>query len=87
MRKFRSLPAVFTLLAGFVASVIMIMRRYSLDDFIWILVCTMAGFYVVSLIACIFLNKFFVDADSDRLEELDSTEDLDIDNSESDEGM
>ena len=44
MNKFRNLPAVITLLAGFITSVIMILHRYSLVNFMWILVCTMLVF-------------------------------------------
>ena len=32
MRKFRNIPALVTLLAGFVSSVVMIIQKYSLVD-------------------------------------------------------
>lgn len=57
MNKFRNLPAVITLLAGFITSVIMILHRYSLVNFMWILVCTMLVFYVCGIIIRFALNK------------------------------
>ena len=38
MRKFRNIPALVTLLAGFVSSVVMIIQKYSLVHFLWVLV-------------------------------------------------
>lgn len=35
MRKFRNIPALVTLLAGFVSSVVMIIQKYSLVHFLW----------------------------------------------------
>ena len=43
MRKFRNIPALVTLLAGFVSSVVMIIQKYSLVHFLWVLVAVMAG--------------------------------------------
>ena len=57
MNKFRNLPAVITLLAGFITSVIMILHRYSLVNFMWILVCTMLVFYMCGVIIRFALNK------------------------------
>ena len=34
MRKFRNIPALVTLLAGFVSSVVMIIQKYSLVHFL-----------------------------------------------------
>ena len=39
MNKFRNVPAIITLLAGFITSVIMIKYRYTLVNFMWILIC------------------------------------------------
>ena len=41
MNKFRNVPAIITLLAGFITSVIMIKYRYTLVNFMWILICVM----------------------------------------------
>ena len=49
MRKFRNIPALVTLLAGFVSSVVMIIQKYSLVHFLWVLVAVMAGFYICLL--------------------------------------
>ena len=43
MRKFRNIPALVTLLAGFVSSVVMIIQKYSLVHFLWVLVAVVAG--------------------------------------------
>ena len=50
MKKFRNVPAIITLLAGFVTSVVMIVNKYSLKSFLWILVLVMAGFYISGII-------------------------------------
>ena len=50
MKKFRNVPAIITLLAGFVTSVVMIVNKYSLKPFLWILVLVMAGFYISGII-------------------------------------
>ena len=52
MNKFRNVPAIITLLAGFITSVIMIKYRYTLVNFMWILICVMLAFYI-----CGMLNK------------------------------
>ena len=46
MNKFRNVPAIITLLAGFITSVIMIKYRYTLVNFMWILICVMLAFYL-----------------------------------------
>ena len=57
MRKFRNIPALVTLLAGFVSSVVMIIQKYSLVHFLWVLVAVMAGFYMAGLLLRVILNK------------------------------
>ena len=59
MRKFRNIPALVTLLAGFVSSVVMIIQKYSLVHFLWVLVAVMAGFYMAGLLLRVILNKAF----------------------------
>lgn len=61
MKKFRNVPAIITLLAGFVTSVVMIVNKYSLKPFLWILVLVMAGFYISGIIIRVILNKAFSD--------------------------
>ena len=56
MNKFRNLPALITLLAGFITSVIMIVHRYSLVNFMWVLI-VMAGFYICGVLIRFALNK------------------------------
>ncbi|MGN0318938.1 MAG: hypothetical protein ACI4E1_13490 [Lachnospira sp.] len=59
MKRFRNVPTIITLLAGFIASVIMILHKYSLMDFLWILILTMVCFFVAALVVCILINKLF----------------------------
>jgi flagellar biosynthesis/type III secretory pathway M-ring protein FliF/YscJ len=73
MKKFRNVPAVITLLAGFISSVVMILQGYELVDFLWMLVCIMVGFYVAGLLVRVILNKFFKDLEEPE-EETEKTE-------------
>ncbi len=61
MKKFRSIPALMTLIAGFITSVIMIIHKYSLVNFLWTLVAVMAGFYIAGMLLIFILNKVFKD--------------------------
>lgn len=66
MRKFRNIPALVTLLAGFVSSVVMIIQKYSLVHFLWVLVSVMAGFYIAGLLLRVILNKAFKDLETEE---------------------
>ena len=57
MNKFRNLPALITLLAGFITSVIMIVHRYSLVNFMWVPMAVKAGFYICGVLIRFALNK------------------------------
>lgn len=57
MNKFRNVPALITLLAGFITSVIMIVHGYSLVNFMWILIAVMVGFYICGVLIRFALNK------------------------------
>ena len=57
MNEFRNAPALITLLAGFITSVIMIVHRYSLVNFMWILIAVMVGFYICGVLIRFALNK------------------------------
>ena len=57
MNKFRNVPALITLLAGFITSVIMIVHRYSLVNFMWVLIAVMAVFYICGVLIRFALNK------------------------------
>lgn len=57
MNKFRNVPAIITLLAGFITSVIMIRYRYTLVNFMWILICVMLAFYICGMLIRFALNK------------------------------
>lgn len=61
MKKFRNVPAFVTLLAGFIGSVIMILQKYTLVNFLWILICIMLVFYIAGLLLRVLLNKAFKD--------------------------
>ena len=62
MRKFRNIPALVTLLAGFVS----IIQKYSLVHFLWVLVAVMAGFYMAGLLLRVILNKAFKDLETEE---------------------
>lgn len=68
MKKFRNLPAVCTLAAGFIACIIMILNQYSLKSFLWILACVMLGFYIAGMIIRGILNKIYRKEEAKRLE-------------------
>lgn len=57
MNRFRNVPALITLLAGFITSVIMIVYRYPLINFMWILIAVMVVFYICGVIIRYALNK------------------------------
>ena len=73
MRKFRNIPALVTLLAGFVSSVVMIIQKYSLVHFLWVLVAVMAGFYMAGLLLRVILNKAFKDLETEKPSEDEGT--------------
>lgn len=66
MKKFRNVPALITLLAGFVTSVLMIINRIPIVTFLWTLALVMVGFFFVGLLVRFILNKFFQDKDEEN---------------------
>lgn len=66
MKKFRNLPAIVTLLAGFIACVIMIKGRYELVGFLWRLVLVMVVFYAFGLLISVILNVAFKEAEKKK---------------------
>lgn len=66
MKKFRNLPAIVTLLAGFIACVIMIKDRYELVGFLWRLVLVMVVFYAFGLLISVILNVAFKEAEKKK---------------------
>ena len=74
MKKFRNIPAIVTLLAGFVTSVIMIISKYSIVSFLWILVVVMVLFYVFGIGMRVLFNKVFAEKEEEP-EETDTTDD------------
>lgn len=71
MKKFRNVPAVVTLFAGLVSSIIMILQKYTLVQFLWTLIAVMLLFYIAGLLVRVLLNKAFKDleAQEDESEE------------------
>ena len=61
MKKFRSVPAIITLLAGFVTCVLMIINKITIVTYLWTLALVMIGFYIVGLVLRVILNKVFED--------------------------
>ena len=77
MKKFRNVPALITLLAGFVTSVLMIINRIPIVTFLWTLALVMVGFFFVGLLVRFILNKFFQDKDEDGKDSGDNPEEGD----------
>ncbi len=84
MKKFRSIPALMTLIAGFITSVIMIIHKYSLVHFLWTLVAVMAGFYIAGMLLIFILNKVFKDKKENEENEENDAEDDGDESEESD---
>ena len=93
MSRYRVLPAIITLLAGFITSVVLILNEYSLKPFVWILLLVMALFFCLSWIMVYALNKA-----ADKLEQKEAenndedsikeeTPDIDLENIDDIEGV
>ena len=79
MKKFRNVPAFVTLLAGLVCSIVMILQKYTLVKFLWVLIGVMLAFYIAGLLIRVLLNKAFKDLET---QEKKSEEDGDSENQE-----
>lgn len=93
MSRYRVLPAIITLLAGFITSVVLILNEYSLKPFVWILLLVMVLFFCLSWIMVYALNKA-----ADKLEQKEAenndedsikeeTPDIDLENIDDIEGV
>lgn len=69
--KWRNLPAIVTLLAGFIVCIITIRCRYPLNKMLWILIAVMFIFFIISLIMREVLVFFFKDKEEEKDEEND----------------
>ena len=75
MKRFRNVSAIVTLLAGFITAVVMIINRYSLVSFLWILIGVMVCFYAVSRIICFIVDRKITKAEEqEEAEEKEATE-------------
>ena len=72
MKKFRNVPALVTLLAGFVMAIFMILEKFTLMNFLWILVSVMIAFYVAGIVLRVILNKAFKDPETEDADDADS---------------
>lgn len=82
MKSFRNLPAIITLLAGFCVSVIMIIQKYDLVNFLWILVGTMVIFYLAGVGIRVILIKLAdkkAEEKTDTEQEKETEEETDTD--------
>jgi flagellar biosynthesis/type III secretory pathway M-ring protein FliF/YscJ len=66
MKKFRSVPAIITLLAGFVTCVLMIKNKITIVQYLWTLALVMVGFYICGVVVRFILNKVFEDKKEDE---------------------
>lgn len=74
MKRFRNVSAIVTLLAGFITAVVMIINRYSLVSFLWILIGVMVCFYAVSRIICFIVDRKITKAEEQEEERLEAEE-------------
>lgn len=87
MKKFRSVPAIITLLAGFVTCVLMIINKITIVTYLWTLALVMVGFYLVGLGLRVILNKVFEDKKDDNDKDTDeevNEEDVSTDDNKED---
>lgn len=92
MSKYRVVPAIVTLLAGFITSVLLILNRYSLEVFVWIVVLVMVCFFVASWLLVYALNRLQDKVEAEQMEEENDNQDedipdIDLDNIDSIEGV
>lgn len=80
MKKFRSIPAIITLLAGFVTCVLMIINKITIVTYLWTLALVMVGFYFVGLGLRVILNKVF----EDKKDNTDTEEEINEDDAGTD---
>ncbi len=68
-KKFRNLPAILTLLAGFITSIIAIICRFSLVRTLWTLVVIMVVFFIIGMVVRIVLDKSLILPEPEEEEE------------------
>ena len=72
MKRFRNVSAIVSLSAGFITAVVMLINRYELLTFIWILASVLVAFYIVSRIICFVCDRHITKeeekAEEERLE-------------------
>lgn len=81
-KKFRNLPAVLTLLAGFITSIIAIACDFSLVKTLWMLIIIMVTFFIIGMVIRIVLDRVLVIPEQ---EENDTETDTDEENENKDE--
>ena len=68
MKRFRNVSAIVSLSAGFITAVVMLINRYELLTFIWILASVLVAFYIVSRIICFVCDRHITKEEEERLE-------------------
>lgn len=92
MSRYRVVPAIVTLLAGFITSVLLILNKYSLESFVWIVLLVMVCFFVASWLVVYALNRLADKMEEEQKEEENNDQDedipdIDLDNIDSIEGV
>ena len=64
--KWRNLPAIVTLLAGFITCVITTLCRYPLNKMLWVLIAVMTVFFTIGLIIRAVIMHFVEGKDADE---------------------
>ena len=66
--KWRNLPAIVTLLAGFITCVITTLCRYPLNKMLWVLIAVMTVFFTIGLIIRAVIMHFVEGRDADEFQ-------------------
>lgn len=83
--KFRSLPAIVTLSAALITSIISIVLNIDANVAMWRLFIVVIVFYVIGLIARKIINAFFKEEEIESPDEEEAQEDIKGDNLDTDE--
>ncbi len=82
--KWRNLPAIVTLLAGFITCVKTTLCRYPLNKMLWVLIAVMTVFFTIGLIIRAVIMHFVEGRDAD---EADASGDEEDETAAADEGV
>lgn len=65
--KWRNLPAIVTLLAGFITCIITTVCRYPLNKMLWVLIAVMTVFFTIGIIIRAVIMRFVEGKDAEAV--------------------